>query len=155
MGRGGRRFKSAHPDLDLKPAGRWGLTPRGRLTYITPIQGEDTLRGRRTSLSRKPVDIVLLAVRIRPEDGKVALIRGVERYGVVWSDWKLFSRAELLEQLQRGRRVVTGRPLELAGDWEVLGRVRAVSLNGELVLAVDGETPSAEVTVDSLDLPVF
>lgn len=114
------------------------------------------MRGKRTNLARKKVDTVLLAVRYEPQSGKLALARGIERRGSVWSDWKLFDRQMLVDQLRAGRRIATGREAELAGDLEIVAGVRLEQGDGDRpVLAVDGAAADPDQAADRLGLPVF
>lgn len=114
------------------------------------------MRGKRASIARKKVDTVLLAVRYQPQDGKLALARGIERRGAVWSDWKLFDRQTLVDQLQAGRRIATGREAELAGDLELIGRVRLAQTDGDQpVLTANGDSSAPGQPVDRLGLPLF
>jgi len=117
------------------------------------------VRGQRASLSRTKVDVVLLAVRLDSSGRKIALARGVERRGAVWSDVKLYDRAAVVMQLEAGRRVSTGRESELAGDLELLSPVRVLRGNGaEGVLTIDGRrgrSADPASSTDALDLPRF
>ena len=54
------------------------------------------------------VDGVIEAVRYAP-DGKITIVRAYERHGAVWSDRLLLDRDELVEQLEKGKRYVTGQ----------------------------------------------
>src|SRR3970282_1530188 len=73
LGRGGRRFKSAHPD-------------RPQLTTGVPM------RGQRSSIAGKKIDVVLVAARYGPDGQRLSLARGHSRRGAVWGGLELFER---------------------------------------------------------------
>jgi hypothetical protein len=57
-----------------------------------------------------------------------------------------------VQQLQAGQRLVTGRPKDLVGDFDILGRVQLQASNGEEgALIVEG----ASADHDDLGLPLF
>lgn len=132
------------------------LTTRRGLTYITPIDGEDTLRGQKTSLGRKKIDVVLLSARYQRDGNRIAVARGIERRGAVWSDLKLFDRQQLLNLLHAGRHVAVGRPAQLEGDVELVEEVIALDVEGAgPMLRLDGGRPQFSEARDLLDLPRF
>jgi hypothetical protein len=53
------------------------------------------------------IDGVIEAVRYT-SSGVLIVVRTYERHGAVWSDRILLDRKELVEQLKKGRRFVTG-----------------------------------------------
>jgi len=57
-------------------------------------------------MAKKP-DVVVEAVRY--SDGRIGLVRGFERRGATYSDRLLIDRADLVERLKKGKRVVLGR----------------------------------------------
>ncbi len=67
--------------------------------------------------------MVIEAVRVGPEDGRLQLARGYERRGHVWSDVVLFTGQDLVERLRGGARVAVGRMKDVPGDFEVQARV--------------------------------
>jgi hypothetical protein len=108
------------------------------------------MRGQRSSIADKKVDLVLVAVRYEPDGRRLLLARGHSRRGAVWGDLELFDRERLVQQLQAGRRLAAGRPKELVGDFEVLGQVRLAD-GGEGALVVEGSAAEH----DDLGLPLF
>ena len=58
-------------------------------------------------MARAKIDGVIEAVRYTPR-GEIAVVRTYERHGVVWSDYVLLERKELVERLKKGKRFVTG-----------------------------------------------
>jgi hypothetical protein len=109
------------------------------------------LRGKRSSISKKKLDVILEAVRFDDQTKQLQMIRGFRRRGVVWGDWELFERADVVEFLQDGMRVATGRPASLQGDFEIIARVRLDGSNGDKVLLAEDR----KGTHDDLDLPRF
>ena len=79
LGRGGRRFKSAHPDLMLKE-----------------------LR------TRKRADGVVDAAHFGP-DGELLWLRAYERRGPTWSDLVLLDRQSLIQRMEAGKRFYVGK----------------------------------------------
>jgi len=108
------------------------------------------MRGQRSSIAGKQVDLVLVAVRYEADGRRLRLARGHSRRGAVWGDLELFDRQQLVQQLQAGRRLAAGRPKELVGDFEVLGQLQLAD-GGEGALVVEGS--GAEH--DDLGLPLF
>jgi len=110
------------------------------------------MRGQRSSIAGKKIDVVLVAARYGPDGRRLSLARGHSRRGAVWGDLELFDRQRLVQRLQAGQRLVTGRPKELVGDFEILGRVQLQASNGgEGALTVVG----ASADHDDLGLPLF
>jgi hypothetical protein len=58
-------------------------------------------------MARSKIDGVIEAVRYN-SDGILIVARTYERHGAVWSDRILLGRNELIEQLKKGKRFVTG-----------------------------------------------
>lgn len=70
-------------------------------------------------MAREKIDGVIEAVRYSPE-AKIKLVRLYERRGVVWSDHILLDREELVERLNAGKHLVTGRrKMYLGGVFEI------------------------------------
>lgn len=59
-------------------------------------------------MARKQPDFVIEAVHFTPE-GVLGWVRGYERRGMAYSSPIVLSRAELVQRLKRGQRVVVGR----------------------------------------------
>ncbi len=112
LGRGGRRFKSAHPD------------------YLFNQSDGDS------SMAKQRFDGVIESVRYTPE-GLIDQVRLYERRGSAFSDRILLDRTALVERLKKGRRLVTGRRIPyLAGTFSVNLPVRLVRRSGkELILS--------------------
>ena len=105
------------------------------------------MRGTRSSISKKKLDVVLEAIRIDEQTMQIKIIRGFRRRGVVWGDWELFEVAEVVEFLQGGMRVATGRPGSLQGDFEIIAKVQLQGKDRELKLIIEGG--------EDLGLPLF
>jgi len=58
-------------------------------------------------MAGKKIDGVIEAVRYS-SGGVLSVARSYERHGAVWSDRVLLERKELVEQLKKGKRFVTG-----------------------------------------------
>ncbi len=77
------------------------------------------------------------------------LARGYQRRGPIWGDRVLFERKTLIELVEAKKTVVTGRPAELEGDFEVFARIQLAGSNGSLVVKGSSEEG------DDLKLPLF
>ena len=80
----------------------------------------------------KQIDLVIISARYAPEDGRLALVQAYQRRGPIWSDILLYDRKRLVDLMQEGEQVATGRPKEIPGDFRILARVRLES--GRLVV---------------------
>jgi hypothetical protein len=108
------------------------------------------VRGVKLSKNAKIYDIVLTAVRYEPE-GKVNLARGYARRGVVWGDYKLYDRNQILDLVAQKKKVATGIPAKTPGDFEVWEDVKSLSqADGDSIYVAE---PPA--TGDALALPLF
>ncbi|MFQ5923950.1 MAG: hypothetical protein ACE5M4_14005 [Anaerolineales bacterium] len=107
------------------------------------------MRGKRTSIAKTQVDLVLVAARYEPETRRLLFARGHARRGQVWTDIKLFDRASLVVGLKKGQKIVTGRSSTLAGDFEILFPVH---LGTEEQLLAGG---MGEHDGDDLGLPIL
>jgi hypothetical protein len=75
-------------------------------------------------MARVKIDGVIEAVRYTP-DGAISQVRAYQRRGAVWSDRVLLNRMELVGQLGKGKRFVTGtRKLFLGSVFETGRTVR-------------------------------
>ena len=81
------------------------------------------MRGKRASIAKTNVDIVLVSARYEPGRRKLLFARGYARRGQVWMDIKLYDRASLIEALKQGQNMVVGRSSDLVGDFEILSPV--------------------------------
>jgi hypothetical protein len=97
------------------------------------------------------IDVVVVAARYAAEDGRLILAQGYERRGVVWSDVGLFDRQTLVERLESGMKIVTGRPKELAGDFEFAASVELAAVDGKQTLVAEGRPAHG----DDLGVPLF
>jgi hypothetical protein len=134
LGRGGRRFKSAHPDL-----------------FILYDSQEVLVRGKRVSRQARKLDVIVVAVRYNGSHDRISMVRGHERRGFVWGDQVLLDREALMDRMRANKRVVTGRRASLEGDFEVFASVRVMTLNQRETLVAEG----CEGEGDNLGLPLF
>ena len=81
------------------------------------------MRGKRTNISKAKIDLVLVAARYERDTKRLVFARGYARTGQVWTDIKLFDRASLVVDLEKGQKIVTGRNSDLSGDFEDLSPV--------------------------------
>ena len=65
-------------------------------------------------MARIIIDGVIEAVRYSP-DGEISVVRIFQRRGAVWSDYIILARQELVEQLGKGKRFVTGSRKQYLG----------------------------------------
>lgn len=96
------------------------------------------MRGTRSSISKKKLDVVLEAVRVDEKTKQIRSIRGFRRRGVIWGDWELFDTAQVVEFLSSGLRVATGRPGSLQGDFEIIAMVQLKGKDGDQELILEG-----------------
>ena len=90
-------------------------------------------------MASKKIDTIIEAVRYTPE-GKVALVRIYERLGPAYSDRKLLTRDQLLEQLRAKKLLVAGRRIERMGtSFETGVEIRLVTtVAGEYIQSSAG-----------------
>jgi hypothetical protein len=102
-------------------------------------------------MAKQKFDGVIEVVRYTPE-GMVDLVRAYERRGATFSDRLLWKRAELVERLKAGQKIVVGIPKQYLASTFVLGApVRLErSRNGEVI--VTGKESSDR---DRLAAPLF
>jgi hypothetical protein len=93
------------------------------------------------------IDLVVSAARYDPQTGRVSQARAYERWGQVWSDILLLDRSDLVERVEAGRKVVTGEPSALPGEFEIR---RPVRVEGEW-LVTDGASQGR----DDLSVPTY
>ena len=65
-------------------------------------------------MATKKIDSIIEAVRYAP-DGQVALVRIYESIGPAFSDRKLLTREQLVEQLRAKKLFVAGKRIEMMG----------------------------------------
>jgi hypothetical protein len=109
------------------------------------------MRGKRASIAKKKVDLILVAIRLESAGKWVEVAQGYERRGVVWSDMKLFSRDEIIARLEAGDRVFTGKLGSLEGDFDLSNRVHLEKGREDVRLLVRENSSSG----DDLELPLF
>ena len=81
-------------------------------------------------MATRKIDGIIEAVRYAP-DGKVELVRYYERLGAAFSDRKLFSRDQLVEQLRAKKHYCGGKRIEFMGNsFETGIEVRLVKSGG-------------------------
>jgi len=107
--------------------------------------------GIRVSITRKPVDLVLVAARFAGDTSLLSWAQAYERRGPIWTDILLLDREQLISRLRAKKRVFTGRPRELSGDFDVISPVRLMQAAGTSVLRADGR----DAPGDDLGLPLF
>jgi hypothetical protein len=108
-------------------------------------------RGIPISIAKKRADLVLVDARPTADGRRIALARGYERRGDVWSDLLLLDRETLLARVKERKRVFAGRPLELPGDFALRSAVRLSGEKASPMLVSEDGKPEAE----GLGLPVF
>jgi hypothetical protein len=92
----------------------------------------------------KKYDGVIEAVHYK--DGHIAQVRMFERRGATWSDRVIVPRDQLLERLQAGKKLVTGRRIEfMGGTFETGAEVQAISRDGRQLLATRPEAEKDEL----------
>ncbi len=81
------------------------------------------MRGRRATIAKTEVDLVLVSARYKPAGRMLLFAQGYARRGPIWMDIKLYDRPSIIEALEQGQNVVAGRSLSLVGDFEILSPV--------------------------------
>jgi len=82
--------------------------------------------------------LLITAARYEPQGGRLLMAQGYQPFGQVWSDIQLYRRDELVERLQSGQRLATGRATGLATDFEPLDQLRLVKADGGPWLRANG-----------------
>lgn len=102
-------------------------------------------------MAKPKYDGVIEVVRYAPE-GQIALVRGYERRGATFSDCELWTRAEVVQRLKAGQKLVSGeRILHLASTFKVKSVVRLGRSRGHEVIVSGKE----DCEHDLLDAPLF
>jgi hypothetical protein len=108
------------------------------------------MRGKRVNPASRKLDVVLVSARYQSGAPELDFAQGYVRNGFVWSDLKMLRRSELIDQLAAGKKVFTGKPVELPGNFEAGERVELVKQNGgRLIRAGSTSGPG-----DDLNLPL-
>lgn len=98
----------------------------------------------------KKFDGIVEAVRYK--DGQIVVVRAFERRGAAFSDRVLIERHELIGQLKKGKKFVTGRRKELlAGTFDLGKPVQIVSRDGKEIVATRENAEHDELE----QVPVF
>ncbi len=102
-------------------------------------------------MARQKYDGVIEVVRYAPE-GQIVLVRAYERRGATFSDRRLWTRAELVQRLKAGQKIVTGeRILLLASTFSAKSTVRLGRGRGREVVVSGKE----DCDHDLLEAPLF
>jgi hypothetical protein len=109
------------------------------------------MRGERISPAMKKLDLVIVAARYEAGNGKLALARGFERRGDVWTDLLLIGRKDLLARIKAGRKVAVGQQKDLPGDFAVFGALELCRRNGAESVVLAGRAAEK----DELGVPLF
>ena len=111
------------------------------------------MRGQPVSSETRKADLVLVAARYAPADGRLQVAQAYQRRGPVWGDLILMDRPTLVEALVSRRKVFAGRPRDLSHDFEMFHAIGLEPHNGDpYVRAVGSGEPSGG---DSLGVPLF
>jgi len=108
------------------------------------------MRGVRVSPASRKLDVVLVAARYQSQKPELDFAQGYIRHGTIWSDIRLLRRSDLIEQVAQGKRVVTGKPAALPGEFEADERVELIGQNGSRLLRAAGSAGPG----DDLSLPL-
>jgi hypothetical protein len=123
----------------------------GPADSLAGLQVSMTSTGKPVSIAKKRVDLVLVDARPSEDRRRIAVARGYERRGDVWSDLLILDREAVLASVKRGKRVFVGTPLDLPGDFELQTPVR---LSGERTSPALVSGTGKDET-EGLGLPVF
>lgn len=99
-------------------------------------------------MPRKKIDAVITAVRYLP-DGNIETVRLHQRRGAVWSDHVLLERRALVEQLEKGKAIVTGKRTTHMGSTFETGQ--ALCYDNQIISA--GQAPGKRDLLTGV--PVF
>jgi hypothetical protein len=109
------------------------------------------VRGKRVSRQARKLDVVVVAARYDEAGNRLSAAKGYERRGFVWGDVVLLDRQALIDRLRSEKLVVTGRPADLEGDFEVIAPIRLQGADGSVTLVAEG----LRARGDDLGLPLF
>ena len=108
------------------------------------------MRGVKLSKRSRKLDVVVDSVRY-DDDQMIQIVRAYERRGKVWGDLVLLDRNLLAARIEDKKEVVTGRQLDIPGDFDVFHKVESHTSSGQTYLFA-GEMNEDS---DSLNLPIF
>jgi hypothetical protein len=111
----------------------------------------EAMPGEKLSEASRKMDVVIVAARYDTGSGAVKSAQAYVRRGSIWGDIVLLDRATLLGYVNGRRRVVTGRPKDIPGDFEVDAVLSASRTDGTQALVAKGR-PSGK---DDLGVPLF
>jgi len=102
-------------------------------------------------MAKQKYDGVIEVVRYTPE-GQITLVRAYERRGATFSDRLLWTRAELVERLKAGQKIVTAsRTVFMASTFTEVSAVRLErGRGGDVILNGKGSSDR-----DRLSAPLF
>ncbi|MEJ2012546.1 MAG: hypothetical protein P8X64_10040 [Anaerolineales bacterium] len=108
------------------------------------------MRGKRVTPASHKLDVVLVSARYQSDKPQLEFAQGYVRHGFVWSDLKLLRRSEIIHQIAAGKKVSTGKPVEMPGNFEAGERIELVRQDGDQRLRAG----SASGPGDNLNLPL-
>ena len=109
------------------------------------------MRGHRIPKESRKLDVVIIAARYSKSGKKLDCGQAYVRSGPIWSDIQLLDRKDLIQRLEDKQKVVTGRPTEIPGEFEVFNHLLPYGQDDVLTIHAR-ETGS---TGDNLGLPLF
>lgn len=87
-------------------------------------------------MAKQKFDAILEAVRV-DEDGQLQIARIFERRGVVFSDYFLVERDDLIKRIKDGKKIMTGkRQYKMGSVFEPGEQVQIISSQGKDVVVV-------------------
>ena len=96
-------------------------------------------------MAKNKYDAVLEAMRV-DKDGQLELARIYERKGVIFSDYFLVKRDQLIQRLKSGQKILTGkRQYKMGSVFDTGEEVRVVSSNGKDMLVVGSESGNQDL----------
>jgi hypothetical protein len=91
-------------------------------------------------MSKQKYDGVIEAVHYSPE-GQVEWVRVYQRRGPAWSDRVIIHRAELVDEIKSGKKIVIGKRVAfMAGTFDIGAPVLLAGLPGKESLVVSNTT---------------
>lgn len=95
-------------------------------------------------MAKNKYDAVLEAMRV-DENGQLALARIYERKGVIFSDYFLVDRDQLIQRLKSGQKILTGkRQYKMGSVFDTGDEVKVITSNEKDVLVVGSESSSQD-----------
>ena len=109
------------------------------------------MRGHRIPKASRKLDVVIVAARYSKSGKKLDCGKAYVRRGPIWSDIQLLDRKDLIQRLEDKQCVVTGRPTEIPGEFEVFNHL--LPYGQDEVLTFQAHEMGS--TGDDLGLPLF